>query len=159
MEPEGSLPCSHWYLSWARSIQFIPLHPISLSSILIISTHLRIALHSGSFPSGFPTNILSFLFLPMCCMPCLSTPPWLDHSKYTWPRLEVMKLLVLEFPSPRCHFFLRSKYSPQHPVLKHLHSVFFLNVRNQVSDKSSSYEIVYSDILTLILLLLHSVFS
>jgi hypothetical protein len=28
-------------LSWARSIQSIPFHPISLRSILILSTHLR----------------------------------------------------------------------------------------------------------------------
>jgi hypothetical protein len=28
----------HWSLSWARSIQSIPSHPISLSSILILST-------------------------------------------------------------------------------------------------------------------------
>jgi hypothetical protein len=29
--------------------------------------------------------------------------------------------------SPACYYFipLRSKYSPQHPVLKHLQSVFF----------------------------------
>jgi hypothetical protein len=28
----------HWFLSWARSIQSIPSHPISLRSILILST-------------------------------------------------------------------------------------------------------------------------
>jgi hypothetical protein len=31
----------HWSLSWARSIQSPPPHPISLSSILILFTHLR----------------------------------------------------------------------------------------------------------------------
>jgi hypothetical protein len=31
----------HWSLSWARSIQSIPSHPISLRSILILSTHLQ----------------------------------------------------------------------------------------------------------------------
>jgi hypothetical protein len=30
----------HWSLSWARSIRSIPSHPISLRSILILSTHL-----------------------------------------------------------------------------------------------------------------------
>jgi hypothetical protein len=63
MEPEGSSPCSQegllWTrsLSWARSIQSIPPHPISLTSILILSTHLRLGLPSGLFPSGF-TDIL-----------------------------------------------------------------------------------------------------
>jgi hypothetical protein len=34
----------HWSLSWARSIQSIPSHPISLRSILILSTHLLLGL-------------------------------------------------------------------------------------------------------------------
>jgi hypothetical protein len=48
----------HWYLSSAISIQFIPPHTISLRSILILFTHLRLGLPSGLFPSDFPTNIL-----------------------------------------------------------------------------------------------------
>jgi hypothetical protein len=36
----------HYSLSWARSIQYIPLHPISLRSILI-PFHLRLALLIG----------------------------------------------------------------------------------------------------------------
>jgi hypothetical protein len=37
-----------------------PIHsiPSSLRSILILSTHLRLGLPSGLFPSGFPTNCL-----------------------------------------------------------------------------------------------------
>jgi hypothetical protein len=37
----------HRSLSWPRSIQSIPSHPISLRSILILSTHLRLGLPSG----------------------------------------------------------------------------------------------------------------
>jgi hypothetical protein len=56
----------HWSLSWARSIQSIPSHPISLRSILLLSTHLRLGLPSGLYPSGFPTNILyAFLVSPI----------------------------------------------------------------------------------------------
>jgi hypothetical protein len=52
-------------LSWARSIQSISPHSISLWSILILSTHQSFGLPSGLFPSGFPTNILyAFLFYP-----------------------------------------------------------------------------------------------
>jgi hypothetical protein len=56
----------HWSLSWARSIQSMPYHPISLRSILILSTHLRLDLPSDLYPSGFPTNILyAFLLSPI----------------------------------------------------------------------------------------------
>jgi hypothetical protein len=56
----------HWSLSWVRSIQSIPSYPISLRSILIFSTHLRLGPPSGLFPSGFHTNILyAFLFSPI----------------------------------------------------------------------------------------------
>jgi hypothetical protein len=44
----------HWSLSWGRSIHSIPLHLISLWSILILSTHLRLCLPSVSFLLAFP---------------------------------------------------------------------------------------------------------
>jgi len=48
----------HLSLSPARSIQSISPHPTSWKSILIFSSHLRLALQSGFFPSDFPTEIL-----------------------------------------------------------------------------------------------------
>jgi hypothetical protein len=41
-------------LSWSRSIQFTFSYPVSLRSILIISSHLRQGLSSFIFPSVFP---------------------------------------------------------------------------------------------------------
>jgi len=41
-------------LSWASSIQPIPPHPTSWRSTLIFSSHLRLGLPIGLFPSGFP---------------------------------------------------------------------------------------------------------
>ena len=51
-EPEGSLP--HSQASWTSSIQSIYPHPTSWRSILILSTHLRLGLPSGSFPPVSP---------------------------------------------------------------------------------------------------------
>jgi hypothetical protein len=53
----------HWSLSSARWIQSIQPHPISLRSILILSTSLCLCLPSCLFQSGCPTKILPvFLF-------------------------------------------------------------------------------------------------
>ena len=48
----------HLSLSWARPIQSIYPHPTSWRSILILTTHLRLGLYSGLFPSGFPTKTI-----------------------------------------------------------------------------------------------------
>ena len=53
----------HLSLSWAREIQ--PPHPTSWRSILILSSHLRIGLPNGLFPSGLPTIILYAHFLSL----------------------------------------------------------------------------------------------
>jgi hypothetical protein len=74
----------------ASSIQSIPPHPIPLTSILILSTHLHHCL-PGSFPhSGFPTNILYTLLLssiratfPAHCILLDLTIPHTSGKEYT----------------------------------------------------------------------------
>ena len=48
----------HLSLSWASPIQSIYPYHTSSRSILILSTHLRLGLPSGLFPSGFSSNTL-----------------------------------------------------------------------------------------------------
>jgi len=48
----------HPSISWASPIQSTYPHLTSWRSILILSTHLRLGLPSGLFPSGFPTKTL-----------------------------------------------------------------------------------------------------
>ena len=48
----------HLSLSWTSPIQSIYPHPTSWRCVLILTTHLRVHLPSGLFPSGFPTKTL-----------------------------------------------------------------------------------------------------
>ena len=49
----------HLSLSWANPIQSIYQHPTFWRYILILSTHLRLGLPSGLFPSGFPSKAIT----------------------------------------------------------------------------------------------------
>jgi hypothetical protein len=52
-------------------------------------------------------------------MPCPSHPPSLDHSNYALRRVQVMKLLIMQFSPTSCHLIsLQSKYS-QHNGMEH----------------------------------------
>ena len=68
----------HPSLSWASPIQSIYPHPTSWRLILILSTHLRLGLPSGLFPSGFPTKTL----YPPISSPIRATCP--AHLIYIW---------------------------------------------------------------------------
>jgi hypothetical protein len=83
----------HWSLSRGRSIQSISSHPISLRSILVLYTHLRLGLSSSLFPSGFSTNILITQFSPTSChfiflwskysqTPSVYVPPLMSVTKF-----------------------------------------------------------------------------
>jgi hypothetical protein len=52
----------HWSLSWTRSIQSIPPHPLSLRSVIILSTHVCLVFQVVSFLLAFP---------PVICIPVL----------------------------------------------------------------------------------------
>ena len=60
----------HLSLSWVSPIQSIYPHTTSWRSILILSTHLRLGLPSGLFPSGFPTKTLYTPLFSTICTTC-----------------------------------------------------------------------------------------
>jgi hypothetical protein len=59
-------------LSWASPIQSSQPHPTSWRQILILSSHLRLGLPNGLFPSGFLTKIL---YTPLTSPYVLHAPP------------------------------------------------------------------------------------
>ena len=105
----------HLSLSWASSIQSTPPHPISWRSILILSSHLRLGLPSGLFPSGFPTKTLYTPLPSPIRATCPAHPILLDFITRT-----IFGEQYRSLSSSLCSLVpLRPKYSPQHPILKH----------------------------------------
>jgi hypothetical protein len=43
----------HLFLSWARWIQSTPYYPVSLKSMFILPSHIKLGLPNDLFPSGF----------------------------------------------------------------------------------------------------------
>jgi hypothetical protein len=137
MESKGSLPHSQELSTcpYPEPNTTTPPHPISARSILMLSTHLRFCLYSGLFPSGFLT---SNLYVPLLHHShYMSRPPhplWLDNPNYTWRRVQIMQLLVMQFSPPFRHFIpLRSKYSLSTLFWNTLSLCFSCKARYQVS--------------------------
>jgi hypothetical protein len=55
------MPHSRGPLSWAESTQFLVSIPISLRSILILSSYLGLGLPKVLFPAGVPVKIFKLL--------------------------------------------------------------------------------------------------
>jgi hypothetical protein len=71
----ASTNARHLSQSWAISIQSMPPHPTSWISVPILSSHLRLSLPSGLFPSGFLTKTL-YTSLPFPT--CATCPAYLN---------------------------------------------------------------------------------
>jgi len=91
----------HWTLSWAIRIQPIPLHSISVTSILILYLHLRLGLSSVHFQPFliFPTRA--------SCPSHVPPPPLFNHPYNI--------MLCVKFVGSSG---LRSVYS-QHPIFEY----------------------------------------
>jgi hypothetical protein len=86
--------------------------PSYLSKIHLNIIHLPTSWSSWwslSFWLSHRNTICIPLCLQSCYMSCLSHPPRLGHSDYTWRRAQVMKLLIMQFPPTSTHLIsLRS---------------------------------------------------
>jgi hypothetical protein len=88
----------HWSQSWTRCIQSTPSHPISLISILILSSHVRLGLASGLFLPRFPTKI-AYAFVSHLSHACNMSRPshttWFDHPNNMWSNVQFMTVLIM----------------------------------------------------------------
>jgi hypothetical protein len=112
--------------SGPKLIKSTTLQPLFVKFMLVLSSHLLLRLPSGLFPAGFPTKYCISHPSHARYIRRLSNSRWLYKSKNTWRSVQVMKLLIMQ-SSPASHRFLplRSKYSPQHPVLTHPQYMLF----------------------------------
>jgi hypothetical protein len=104
-----------------------------MHTVHIFPTYL-FKIHSNFILSPTPRSYLQIFRLKFCrhrssharymSRPC--HPPWFDRLNTISWRAQVTKLLIMQ-SSPASHHFLplRSKYSPQHSVLKYSQAVFF----------------------------------
>jgi hypothetical protein len=65
----------HMLLTSVRLMQPMPSHPIPLGSILILSFHLCIGLHSGFVPSGVPVRMLYGFVISICVLHAMPFHP------------------------------------------------------------------------------------
>jgi hypothetical protein len=105
----------HWSLSWARCIQSKHFQHISLRSILILSSHLRLVFRVTSSLQVFRKKKNSHA----CYMTRLSRPPWLDHPNNIWCSVQVMKLLIMQ---PLATFSLSGPNIPLSTQCKSIHT-------------------------------------
>jgi len=109
--------------------QMTPVHNFSsLFSKIHSSITLPSMPKSSKWSLPFTFSDQNFVCTSHLCsewsMHCPYHSLWFDHPNNIWRSTQVMELFIMQFyPSPTSSF-LRPKYSPQHPVLRHPQSVF-----------------------------------
>jgi hypothetical protein len=112
-----------------KSLSLVPnlsqMHPVHTFPLDFTKIHSDIIFpYASSFSEwSLPLSCKIFVCVFHVSHACYMHPshhPWFDRCNNVWRSVQVMKLLIMQSSSASHHFLpLRSKYSPQHPVLKH----------------------------------------
>ena len=87
----------HLSLSWANSIRSPQPPHTSWRFILILSSHLRLGLSNGLFPSGFPTRTLCTPIPSPIRATCTAHLILLDCPHKTWSKIIILHTFMLVF--------------------------------------------------------------
>ena len=110
MEPGSSIPRSQFlYNSPYPELNQLVLMTISLRSILILSSHLRLGLPKGLSPVGLPVKISRAL--PSSALPSYSST--FNHADYIRGTVQTIKFLIAKPPTLQFLTHFGPKYSPQ----------------------------------------------
>jgi len=120
-----SMPSVH-ILSQINPIHTFPPCFYKILSYISLPSTPRSSACSLPFRFSYRNFLCIFQLSHACCILCSSHSPRFDRRKEFWRRVQVVMLLILHC-SPASHNFLPlgSKYSPQHPLLRHPQSMFF----------------------------------
>jgi len=83
-------------LSWVICIQSTTYHPISLTSILILSFHFCLSLPSGIFHSHLRPKFYMHFSSLACYMSRPSHSAFLDHHNNIWWSVQDMRILIMQ---------------------------------------------------------------
>jgi len=124
---EGFLPFS-WdpldpILNHMHPVHTFPLYFPKIHSDVILPSTSRFTEWSALFMLSNQNVVYTYRLSHACYVPHPSHSPWFDHPNNILC-VQVMKFFIVHSSPASCHFLpLRSKYFPQHPLLKH--PIFF----------------------------------
>ena len=94
----------HLTLSWARLIQSMPLHCVSLKCILILAPQWHPSILSGLLWYSHQNTVCISLFPYTCLIPHTSYSSWFDHPYYWWA-VQIWMLIIMQL-SPLSFYLL-----------------------------------------------------
>ena len=125
MEPECLLPHSKVPTTWPypkpdQSSPFPPSHFLKVHLNIMLSSTRGSSKWSLSLRFPHRNPVYNFPLPHKCYMPRPSHSSRLDRPNNIWWGVQIIKILIIKFAPFPCYLVpLRSKYSPQHPLLKH----------------------------------------